>query len=230
MPATSATGRSWPAGASARSSAARCSAGTGTARCARWRAGARWRWGSPTSSPEPRPRSRSPLRGTRSWGHSGTASSSSPCSLRYRRWPPPSTRRGSSRSTTSCGGSCPASATRLAAAIAAITSPRVTYFVAGLGGILVLAIAGPRLLRLSWEPAAGEDELADGGSRPDTRTAAPYGAGHAAASLARALSSGEGRGRQPAHTHAPGPESAQISAAIRLCSAGEASCGRPSPP
>ena len=37
-------------------------------------------------------------------------------------------------------------------------------------------------------------------------------------------------GAQPAHTQADAPESAQIRAAILLCSFGEASCGRPLPP
>ena len=44
----------------------------------------------------------------------------------------------------------------LGGAIAALATPRLTYFVAGAGGLIVLAIAGPRLLRLSWAPATDE--------------------------------------------------------------------------
>lgn len=37
--------------------------------------------------------------------------------------------------------------------IAAIATPRITYFVAGAGGLVVLALASPPLLRESWAPA-----------------------------------------------------------------------------
>ena len=44
----------------------------------------------------------------------------------------------------------------LGGGLAALASPRATYLVAGLGGLVVLACVGPRLLRRSWAPALDE--------------------------------------------------------------------------
>ncbi len=70
----------------------------------------------------------------------------------------------------------------LGGAIAAIASPRLTYFVAGIGGLVVLAIAGPRLLKLSWAPALDEDgEVVDRRAEAEESIVPPVANPHAGA-------------------------------------------------
>jgi MFS family permease len=63
----------------------------------------------------------------------------------------------------------------LGGAIAALASPRLTYFVAGVGGLVVLGMFGPRLLKRSWAPALDEQgEVAE--RRASGNTVAPAAA------------------------------------------------------